>query len=225
MKMEYQYKFGFGGIIEVSKGEVDKEDSIDSLDLNESSGMIIIPKLIGVYQEVKEGKEIQNLTDALDQLGVFLSTGEIENIDPSLICLAYDQTIISKSLVEKCIHGDKIKRLKYVEYSNLPDLPDFYEKNPPDSFVLDRGFNDLNTKQLNENNITVLKRNKNVLEMLREDYGLTRYEAIDLTIIDHLLNKMEGNKLISDPFLLRLYKNVIDSNDKIEFGKKSSDVR
>lgn len=212
--MEYQYKFGVGGIEEVCKGRVDKEESLDSLDLNESQGIIIVPKLIGVYQEFKEKDGIQDFTETFDQLGILMDTGEMENLDPSLICLAYDPTIMNKSLVEKSVCGDKIKRLKYIDSLNLPDLPDFYEKNPPSNFIFNKGFRDLNSGKTNENNIALLRRNKDILERLREDYGLTRYESVDLVITNHILMELEGKKLISNPFLLKLGKKIIDLDNK-----------
>ena len=56
-----------------------------------------------------------------------------------------------------------------------------------------------------ECNIALLERSKNYLELLRQDYGLTRFEAIGLEVSKGLLIKLGRlTDIIDDPLLIKL---------------------
>jgi len=204
--MDVQYKFGFGGIENICDGEPNRADSIEDLDLTVSKSRIIVPKIIGVYQE--DGYEISDkrLFEKIEQMGIFVKTGRIDNVASDLICVAYDPTIIKEDILKECFKGDILRRLKFIEYYNLPDLPDFYEKKVPDlRRIKDAFFNH------DSNSISILKKDIETLMLLKEDYGLTRFEAMSLAAAGALLNDIEETpRVIDNPHLIRLGESFLD---------------
>lgn len=207
--MDVEYKFAFGGIGEITNEKIKKVRSINKLDVpKQSNSKIILPKIIGVYQ-VGRGRE--EFYDELIQSGILLKTGDIERISPGLICVAYDPTNISKEVLEESIK-DRMKRLKIVSYN---ELPDFYEKEIPAGLNIK---DMLLPESIDTNRIVVLERNKNIWELLRRDYGLTRMEAINLTSLEILLNKIKKEpKIFGGHFPLKFGKDILDRFDDSDF--------
>lgn len=199
---ETQYKYGFGTIREVTGRRIHKKDSIEELSIRESPGRIIVPKLIGVYQE-------DDSFDNFDLIGfeepdIFSELGATEEIHPGLICVIYDPSIITEDIVKNAIAGDAFGRLKYLEYS--AELPDFYEKNIPDMDILEESFLDPSKE-----NLTVLERAVEYLQMSRRDYGLTRGEAFALMSAKSLLNRVNGvPSLVQNPREIKAKKSFLD---------------
>ena len=53
--MDVEYQFAVGGIEEITNDKLKKVESIDNLNFpKKSNSMIILPKIIGVYQEDRE---------------------------------------------------------------------------------------------------------------------------------------------------------------------------
>jgi len=185
MEMIREYKFGFGGLEEVASGELEKKDSPEELIFPKSKNRVIIPKVIGVYQErvaYDENHKIQIACE--DQTRILEITGQRERISPDLICIVYDPTILKDFIVNGFLKGDILNRVKVVGYI---DLPDFYAKK-----ISDLNKNIAKTySNPNKGNISVLKKQKKILESVKQAYGLTRYEAVDLLIIENLLEELK----------------------------------
>ncbi|MHA1500122.1 MAG: hypothetical protein ACTSRT_21565 [Promethearchaeota archaeon] len=201
--MEIKYTAGIGEIGEILRGETERVDSLDDLDLNDSPGIIITPKIIGIYQQGDEkDAEIDNISNQIYQMGIFIKTGKREKIFPDLICIGYDSTIIPKEVLERALESDVLNRSKSIEHYNLPDLSEFYNK---DSQIKKRFEIFRKTlKNPSSKNMSLLDRTKNHLELLRQDYGLTRAEAIELLIMGKTLSYFKGDpEIIDDPSLLK----------------------
>ena len=198
--MKDEYKFGIGEIREVLRGEVDKANSFDELDLASSSSKIIIPKIMGVYQENETNPEYERFLNEITQFEVFLKIEKKENMSKDLICVAYDPTIIPGDILRKTLEGDVLGRLKCIEYCSLEGFPEFNEKNCPDLDIIRK-----TSFEPSECNITLLERSKNYLELLRQDYGLTIFEAIGFEASKGLLIKLGRlTDIIDDPLLIKL---------------------
>ena len=63
------YEFGVGSLKKIRLGNVKKFDSLDNLEIPEQQGVIILPKIIGVYQ--KENRFEENLLwkKTIDSIG------------------------------------------------------------------------------------------------------------------------------------------------------------
>ena len=121
------YFFGVGNINDVTQGNVETSESIeDIIPSSERKGKIILPKIIGVYQQDNRvPKKRKEHVDELDKKKIFDLTGKIEEIHPDLIFLAYDPTIFSNGLLKEFLNGDVLNRLKIGSHL---DMPDFYNK-------------------------------------------------------------------------------------------------
>lgn len=195
------YFFGVGNINDVTQGNVETSESIeDIIPSSERKGEIILPKIIGVYQQDNRVPEKRKkYIDKLDKKIIFDLTGKIEEIHPDLIFVAYDPTIFSNGLLKEFLNGDVLNRLKFGSHL---DMPDFYNKNVPEP--------SMTVKKMNHNrgpgDVPVLEREKNVLELSREDFGLTRYEAIELLYAENALRGVNRSSIIITdlPSLIRL---------------------
>jgi len=179
------YKFGIGSLKEIIGGNLEKIDSLDDLKIPKQKGSIILPKFIGVYQiENRFGEKhlMKKMLDETGNLTIFDLIGRYERINPDLICIGYDPTIFSKSLLDETFKNDVANRLKLIEYV---DLPDFYEKDVPEP-----------TKriakikcEIDDSHDSVIGRDKELLEMARDEFGLTRHEAVELLLAKDFLNR------------------------------------
>jgi len=202
-----QYEYGFGGIEEILNGDVKKVDSQEELDIS-SPGLIMIPKLIGIYQSGRKYhqlEEVEEIEEEINQIIVLCKKGESDSASPNLICIAYDSTIMPKDISTKALEGDILGRIKVIEHYNLPD---FHEKNPPKNI-----YDTLRRIMIKptSQNLAVAERGRDILRMLRSDYGLTRSESIDLFIAEFFISKLGGSPCIEVPkSMLDLAEEIID---------------
>ena len=219
---ETQYKYGFGTIREVTGRRIHKKDSIEELFIKDSPGLIIVPKLIGVYQEDESSFDNSPFVDRFERLAIFRELGAKEEIPHGLICVIYDPSIITEDVVKNAITGDALGRLKYLEYS--AELPDFYEKNIPDLSIIDESILDSSKE-----NMTVLERTIEYLQLSKGDYGLTRMEAVALRSAKSLLSQVNGvPSLIQNPREIKDKKSFLDflkENGFDDFLKKLRKLR
>ncbi|MDP3026958.1 MAG: hypothetical protein Q8N63_04570 [Nanoarchaeota archaeon] len=200
---ETQYKYGFGTIREVTGRRIHKKDSIEELSIRESPGRIIVPKLIGVYQE-DDSFDNSDFIYGFEGPDIFSELEAIGGIHPRLICVIYDPSIITDDVVKNAITGDAFGRLKYLEHS--AELPDFYEKNIPELSILEESFLDPSKE-----NLTVLERAVEYLQLSKRDYGLTRGEAVALRSAKSLLNRVNGvPSLVQNPREIKAKKSFLD---------------
>ena len=198
-----EYKFGCGGIDEVSKGKVERKHSLEELDYSPTSSIICVPKIIGVYQENKTPSNLDGLIKITEELGILMTCGEREEIHSDLICIAYDPTIIDNNTLKNSLKGDVTTRLKIIDYLNLPD---FYEKKVPDEKIFTKVCLDFT-----DANLSVLERAKEILILTKQDYGLTRSELVNLLAINNLLKKLgKSSEIINDPFTIKATKATLD---------------
>lgn len=212
--MNAEYQFAVGGIEEITNEKIKKVESMDNLNFpNKPNSIIIFPKIIGVYQEDREyPKKRGEFYDRLSQLSVLAETGGIEKISPNLICVAYDPTNISEDILKESVE-DRMGRVKIVRYN---ELPDFYDKKIPGGLsILDM----LSPESIDKSRTAVLQREKNIWELLRRDYGLTRMESIDLASIGVLLSRINKEPgVFSNPFSLKFGKDILGRFDNLGFG-------
>lgn len=198
MEMETEYRFGFGKIGQVLRGEVDKTDSLDELEVEDPESKILVPKIIGVYQEYTDLRA-EKILDKMTQLETFFITGRPETVSEELICVAYDPTIIPGDMLRQTLDGDVLGRLKVIEYCSWEGFPEFDEKHCPDPDIVRKTHYDPS-----ESNISLLERSKNYLELLRQDYGLTRLEALGLEASKQLLiNLGKIPDVVNNPQLIK----------------------
>ena len=186
------YEFGIGNISEVLKGDVEKTESLEDLGVTNLGEEVIVPKIIGVYQLEERFKLDPNRKrhyDIIDNEAIFNVKGKPETINPDLICIGYDPTIIPEHLFINCLNGDSASRLKL---TNFLYFPDFYEKAVPEAsqkihkMIME---NDSNQK-------VVIERDKNLLEIARKEFGLTRYELVELLGAEGFLNMPTYSEVI-----------------------------
>jgi len=213
IKIEKNYLFGVGNINDIMCENVETSECIDDLVISsETEGGIILPKIIGVYQQDNRfPEERKRYFSELDRKKIFDLTGMVEEIHPDLISIAYDPTIFPNGLLKEFLDGDVLNRLKVTRYL---DMPNFYDKNVPEPTMTIHKMN----YQRSSGDVSVLEREKNVLEMSREDFGLTRYEAVELLCSEYALKEVSrSSTIITDiPSLIRLPmpRMIIKEEDK-----------
>jgi len=209
--MEIKYKFSFGRAEEIIKENIKKVDSLDEIKYEKQSGLIVIPKIIGVYQEDKYFKNNPTV-EQVEKRALFMKTGEEECIPFSLISLVYDPTIIREDILRNSIKGDSLKRIKYLDYTE--ELPNFNEKNVPEMNIAKKVL--INPSK---NNITLLKRAVEHYKLAREEYGLTRLEAMFLEASKDITRMLERkNHIIKDPLAIKLESSFLKFFEKIGFN-------
>jgi hypothetical protein len=190
-------------IDEIIKEKSSKCGSLDDLDIHSSSGLIIVPKVIGVYQEDRNTQAYSPLLEIVEKKEILMLTGQDEKIPIGLISIIYDPTIISEDLLGYNKNKDPLGRLKYLDYSC--DMPDFSEKNAPEiSFFKDAVLNP------SKENITLLNRAIEHLKLSKEEFGLTRFEALYLRFaLDFIVYKEGKSGLIIDPFEIKMKNSLM----------------
>lgn len=202
--MKAKYQWGFGGIEEVLAGEVDESDSIDDLEIKAESKIIILPKIIGVYQYPIPDPESEK--DHIDLLGdILFSSINIfrgnETTCPGLICIGYDPSVITTPLISNFLDGSSGKRIKIKEHYNLPD---FNEKKI--SELYNSSFS-LANEVFNGESV-VIEKTFNVLSKLREEYGLTGREYLMYTCLQKLKGSEFRDKISRDLSGLKEHLNI-----------------
>ena len=200
------YEFGVGGIDEVLSGMVDRVDSFDDV-IIPAQKTIILPKIIGVYQSESRFTDnhlIKLEFDESDNQVIYTKLGNFERINPDLICMIYDPSNISHGLLKNATKRDILGRLKLVDSVNTPD---FYKKNVPEPTRSLKRINDEN-ESIQE---SIIDRDRTILKMTREDFGLTRYEAVELLIANNYLNRpIQSDTIITRPSNMVIFPNPED---------------
>ena len=118
MKVKYQY--GFGGIEEIISQDIETVDSSDDLKIKSESKLIIIPKIVGVYQSSEPNPESSK--DVLNHLSEDLTNhlfpflpGETGKTCSDLICIGYDPAVITPEIIMGFLDGVSKKRIKIAE--------------------------------------------------------------------------------------------------------------
>ncbi len=210
---ELQFKYGFGGIEDVLNGNVAKVDSQEELKIGRS-GVIMLPKLIGVYQSggYAPPEELKGITEIAEQIGTFGRKGRLDCVHANLICVAYDPTITPRDILRKSLESDTLERLKVIEHYNLPQ---FSEKRLPEK-IYDSLQNTIENPS--SQNISVVERNRDVLRMLRSDYGLARCEATDLLVLEIVVAELTEAPEIEVPRkMLGLAERIIEITRDLDF--------
>ncbi len=170
----YEFKYAFGNPKEIFGGALECVDSIEELNIKNTSETIILPQILGIYQISNSSCEVSGLLNELSQLGIISRTGEMDKINPELICIGYDPTITPQETLPLFLEGDVLNRLNVTTYDLLYEL-DFNTK---------PSFNKT-TNRLNK--LLFADQNKSVIGLdgiltsfknIRKEYGLTREEAI-----------------------------------------------
>ncbi len=148
-----------------------------------STSIILVPRLIGVYQVVEptnlDYKDTERFKEEIRDGNLELKQrlnsdfGVVDEINANLICLVHDPKIIEKDLIEDYLKDCKA-RIKIAKYS---DMPNFDAK---DTSVITSTFETL--KKMREGGIkreagmSCIKYNLGTLEEQLRDYGLTTTE-------------------------------------------------
>ena len=181
--MEIGFQYSFGGIKEISGGKCEKFGSLDDLDFSVKSSVIIVPKIIGIYQFNRDlPEDIREVRGLVENDMIYLSFGKKENLDSGLICVAYDPTNLNQELIRRTIE-DLSGRVKITEYH---DLPNFEEKSTW-NFIADIDFHPFGT--FSQAKIPLLEKEIETYEMARREFGLTRNEASRLEALKALERK------------------------------------
>ena len=192
--MEADYKYGFGGIENVLLGEVDMLEAIDELKIKTESKIIIIPKIIGVYQFPRPNPEShKDLTNFLFEgfHSIFPIPGEAERVYPGLICIGYDPTVITPDVIKDFLDKHSRERIKITEYQ---DMPDFNDKKIDEIYNSQIAL----TNGLLNGESAVIERTFDVLNKLREEYGLTKFEYIGYLTAKMLSDSELRNRMRRD---------------------------
>ena len=202
-----EYRFGFGRIDEILQGDVDREESTDSFTFPGNGG-ILVPGLIGVYQDYKDSEvpegALEFLNKAADHLLARID-GRPDGICPELICLAYDPSVFPLEILKSIVYEkDTLDRVKIVEYYSLEDI-DFSQK----SYSFREHSPGLRKDYENPGSQTKIAVAKAIelLSMLREDYGLMRTEAMELKMAKKVGEK-KSSKILSIPCMPELTTRV-----------------
>jgi len=199
--MKTSYEYGFGKIKDILNGKTNRADSIEDLDLSEEKTLIIIPKIIGVYQRdgIYNGPPGEEILSTMEQLTVSTKTGNIEEMTSNLICVIYDPTIIQEDILKKVLKKDILGRVKYTRHGE--QIPDFYKKNIPDFEVIKNA-----SLSSSSANIAVLERLLEHLELAKEDFGLTRYESLGLEAGKSFLGNIGRKPILIGQSLISKFK-------------------
>ncbi len=116
---------------------------------------------------------------------------------------------IKKDVLECSLKEDVLGRVKCQEYSL--ELPNFYKKRTTDWSIIDKTL--LNPSP---QNVAILERALEHLKLFKEDYGLTRFEALGLLAGQALLRLIgkKHKKIIRDPHILEM------TDSFLKFSKK-----
>jgi len=183
--MKADYNYGFGGIKEVLAGDVEQKDSLEELEIKADSKIIIVPKIIGVYQTPRPNPKRQR--DAIDfilqsSFSMFPFPGQAQKINPGLICIGYDPTIITPEILRDFMDARSSDRLKVTEYH---ELPDFRNKKADGLSKLPNKM----IKDLIEGGDANFEKYFNEFNKAREEYGLSKFEHMGYHLSNLLRDK------------------------------------
>ncbi len=188
------FYYSVGNVEGIKKGNLEKtiltEDTNYKGLLENSSPIIFIPKIVGVYQSheiINPKKGTQEICDTLTDLAnkmedYFLSKLDIlDNNNAYLIHIVYDPYFISTDILKQAIK-DEMKRIVLSPYDSVPN---FFEKDilksMEDLKKIIEGFNMGNLDP--EQNKKMYERSKSIYENLKKDlskFGLTKIEWVQL---------------------------------------------
>ena len=210
-----KYRYACGTSDQLAEGDLDNlstSDSIEDLDMSES-GLIVVPKFVGVYQtkelQYKTQLERENKED-LDKFFNVLSSsydeknrdamklfGITEQIDPRLIHVGFDQDVYDRGLVCLTFKG-RSHRLAFSPCNNMPNFPEkhtellgIYVQQMTDELKND----DTSKEKL----IADCKRAYGDLNQMLRTYGLTREEYGYMRVFDKLSTELHGIKIMTGP--------------------------
>jgi len=194
-KISRNYEFGAGTINNVLNGFVNKFEYIEDIKPQKQLREIIIPKVIGVYQtksQFQENPIIKIQNDEVDNEIIFRLRKDFETIHPDLISIVYDSSNIPYEILCQTMDRDILKRVNLIESLYLPD---FYEKNVPDASKSIQRLQ--NRKDFIKDSI--VNRDKEILIRAKDEFGLTRHEAVELIIAENFLNRPIQSDIIVSP--------------------------
>ena len=213
------YSMKYGGIEEVLSGEGRSVDNLEELYPSaESQGMIIIPKLIGVHQTIREeAKLIESRAYDFVQRFVDQRYKSEDGVDGSLISLVYDNRVMAEGVLRTIISGkDVMRRVKLVDFRSAPN---FNLKPIISDNRVTKLLDDLRSKKTRKTALNLLEREMEYFSLNLEHFGLTRIEAINHDTLKEMietmkeaysqaksddLNKQNGPDIITDPLAIKL---------------------
>lgn len=225
------FTYAIGGIEDLRKGDLDIMESslsIDELNLASPHQNIIIPKFIGVYQDLeikletdeeilykedieREDKLLGSISNLLTKI-IVEQKGIEESFSPRLIHIGYDPDIYKNDLVRELL-GKGTERLAISPYNKIPN---FSEKNTAELSVY---LNQIGEMQMaREEGISELIRVASegclTLQEQLKSFGLTREEFAFLGILDTLRNPPKKSRLTLDPFIINMMSSILRTDKR-----------
>ena len=133
------YFYSAGTVDEIKKGDskriqITKEIPDYTKSLNKNGNLIIVPKVVGIYQEREPAKEtayirkerrrIEKKRDEVIEKRLSERWGIIDNLHPYLIYVGYEPNVFTRDSL-KGLLNDEMDR---VGLSSISSMPNFFEK-------------------------------------------------------------------------------------------------
>lgn len=235
-KISY-YKFAYGSIENIKQGNFGKvqvASSFPELEIPPITTKIVVPKLVGVYQEWKLTQNIYTMEDSPELEGIerinklqesFIQEGfkymiedfgKKEDCHPHLIHICYDPKIMQFDLVRSFFESRD--RLGFSLYDNIPD---FDQKNSEGLYdIIHRWVKARNDMDPSETR-KIAQEGCLFLNVRKLDYGLTREEYVTLQQLDRFRGSQSEQPV--DPTTFKTYVDPLSmasTAKKLSMNKK-----
>lgn len=201
MEAEKQtYSLRFGRMPEILGGLGREAANYEDLYCSSrEAGQIFVPQFVGVFQGPVEPDCGNEFDTEIIQMLIENNFGRRDKVHPSLTCVVYDLQAINKFIVQEMIVGDALRRIKIAGYDSVPDFRRKTAINPVRiGAIITRG-RETDDKKLEK---TLLERERDILGMTKQKYGLTREEALVYEDLKDRVYELENGKTIVKAFRL-----------------------
>ncbi len=221
------FRYAYGGIEDLRRGEFDSmqvADSLSAIRYDSSKKIVVVPRFIGVYQqeelksdslqEKDEEEENKKVTERVRELLESLSKmalesdGIEERFHPDLMHLGYDGKLYNERIVRE-IFGSGLER---IAVSSIEELPDFGAKSNEDyefyCKIKELPYEADEMKRADTIRKIASESYDVVTAQLRE-FGLTREEYAFLNILKRLKDIQKEKKIIDCPDCLRFFTGIL----------------
>lgn len=210
-RLEEKFAMRLGGIDEVLSGKGTPVQSYEDIYCSSRTNeLIFVPKVVGVSLELSLPEGIADLAYDPDseltkgfagakesmyntlQALIISKTGRRDEVHPELMCLVYDPEATPIQLLEQTTQKrDALRRIKLASYKQTPNLS---MRPYMDASRASKALKMLESGEKNERARakTIIEHEREMLEAVKKDYGLTRMEATNYDSLVSLINHLNG---------------------------------
>lgn len=214
------YKYAYGGIDDVLNGKFEAltvAKSQSELPIQPSSQKVIVPKLIGVYQEWdlkpdnKEESELLSRAKVgrklLEHSLITSADGISDNFHPNLIHIGYDPNLLDERLIREFMRSERIKVSPY------GSMPDFYTKEDEVQNYCKKLVELIGDKEKLKQ---ISRKVSDKLKIQLSKFGFTKIEYQFLIAVEKFKNLGQEQKLVTDSGLVNLISRILSDEEHDE---------